>query len=98
MMKRRVVPWESLASFFLCSGSVLNSVCANWRESARPRLLQRWEIILMLWLGYEIGRSFGWKTMDALFLGAMLAISSTTIIVKALDELGLKRERFAQVV
>src|SRR5260363_779 len=56
------------------------------------------EIILMLWLGYEIGRSFGWKTMDALFLGAMLAISSTTIIVKALDELGLKRERFAQVV
>ncbi len=56
------------------------------------------EIILMLWLGYEIGRGFGWKTMDALFLGAMLAISSTTIIVKALDELGLKRERFAQAV
>ncbi len=56
------------------------------------------EIVLMLWLGYEIGRWFGWKTMDALFLGAMLAISSTTIIVKALDELGLKRERFAQTV
>ncbi len=56
------------------------------------------EIILMLWLGYEIGHNFGWKTMDALFLGAMLAISSTTIIVKALDELGLKRQRFAQVV
>lgn len=56
------------------------------------------EIVLMLWLGFEIGRFFGWGNMDALFLGAMLAISSTTIIVKALDELGLKRERFAQII
>lgn len=56
------------------------------------------EIVLMLWLGYEIGLAFGWSGMDSLFLGAMLAISSTTIIVKALDELGLKRQRFAQLI
>ncbi|MBU6494429.1 MAG: cation:proton antiporter [Burkholderiales bacterium] len=56
------------------------------------------EIVLMLWLGFEIGRGFGWDTMDSLFLGAMLAISSTTIIVKALDELGMKREHFAQLI
>ncbi|MDQ8036548.1 MAG: cation:proton antiporter [Pedobacter sp.] len=56
------------------------------------------EIVLMLWVGYEIGRAFGWGEMDSLFLGAMLAISSTTIIIKALDELGLKRERFAQLI
>ncbi|WP_266182458.1 cation:proton antiporter [Dyella humicola] len=56
------------------------------------------EIVLMLWLGYEIGRFFGWSTMDALFLGAMLSMSSTTIIMKALDDLGLKRERFAQLM
>ncbi|PSB92111.1 cation:proton antiporter [Candidatus Pandoraea novymonadis] len=56
------------------------------------------EIILMLWIGFEIGRFFEWKLMDSLFLGAMLAISSTTIIVKALDELGLKREKFAQLI
>ncbi|MDM8356072.1 cation:proton antiporter [Pandoraea communis] len=56
------------------------------------------EIVLMLWLGYEIGRFFGWKAMDSIFLGAMLAVSSTTIIVKALDELGMKRERFAQLI
>ena len=55
------------------------------------------EIILMTWLGYEIGRHFGWSSIDALFLGAMLSISSTTITVKALEELGLKRERFAQL-
>ena len=56
------------------------------------------EIILMLWLGYEIGRFFGWSAMDALFLGAMLSMSSTTIIMKALDDLKLKRERFAQLM
>jgi CPA2 family monovalent cation:H+ antiporter-2 len=56
------------------------------------------EIVLMLWLGYEIGSAFGWNSMDSLFLGAILAISSTTIIVKALSELGLKRESFAQLV
>jgi CPA2 family monovalent cation:H+ antiporter-2 len=44
------------------------------------------EIILMIWLGYEVGQAFGWKTMDSVFLGAMLSISSTTIIVKALAE------------
>jgi CPA2 family monovalent cation:H+ antiporter-2 len=56
------------------------------------------EITLMIWIGYEIGKFFGWKTMDSIFLGAMLAISSTTIIVKALEELGLKREKFAQLI
>jgi CPA2 family monovalent cation:H+ antiporter-2 len=56
------------------------------------------EIVLMVWVGYEIGRAFDWSQMDSLFLGAMLAISSTTIIVKALDELGLKRQRFAQLI
>ncbi|MEN3363260.1 MAG: monovalent cation:H+ antiporter-2, family [Burkholderiales bacterium] len=56
------------------------------------------EITFMIWIGYEIGSFFGWKPMDSLFLGAMLAISSTTIIVKALEELGMKREKFAQLI
>jgi CPA2 family monovalent cation:H+ antiporter-2 len=56
------------------------------------------EITLMMWLGYEMGRRFGWNTMDSVFLGAMLSISSTTIIVKALSELGKSREAFAEVI
>ena len=56
------------------------------------------EIVLMVWIGYEIGRFFGWSSMDSMFLGAMLSISSTTIIMKALDDLDLKRERFAQLI
>ena len=56
------------------------------------------EILLMLWVGYEIGVFFGWKTMDSIFLGGILAISSTTIIVKALEELGLTKEKFAELI
>ncbi len=56
------------------------------------------EIILMIWIGYEIGQWFDWNTMDSLFLGAILAISSTTIIVKALNDLKMKNQRFAQLI
>lgn len=56
------------------------------------------EITLMIWLGYEIGQWFAWSTMDSLFLGAILAISSTTIIVKALADLKMKEQRFAQLI
>ena len=56
------------------------------------------EIIVMIWLGYYIGAFFGWSTMDSLFLGAMLAISSTTIIIKALEGLNLKKEPFAKLI
>jgi CPA2 family monovalent cation:H+ antiporter-2 len=56
------------------------------------------EIAVMIGLGYAIGQSFGWAMMDSIFLGAMLAISSTTIIIKALDELKLKQEKFAQLI
>ena len=56
------------------------------------------EILIMFWVGYEVGQLFGWNKMNSLFLGAMLSISSTTIIVKALGELGKSREHFAQLI
>lgn len=56
------------------------------------------EIAVMLAIGYGLGRWFGWGKMDSIFLGAILSISSTTIIVKALSELKLKNERFAQLI
>ena len=56
------------------------------------------EIIVMIGVGYAIGKFFGWSHMDSLFLGAILSISSTTIIVKALEELGLVKQRFARLV
>lgn len=56
------------------------------------------EITLMLGLGFQLGRWFGWSLMDCLFLGAMMSISSTTIIVKALRELGLTKERSSGLI
>ncbi|MCG3115309.1 MAG: cation:proton antiporter [Candidatus Manganitrophus sp. SA1] len=56
------------------------------------------EILVMVWLGYEVGQLFGWGKMDSLFLGAILSISSTTIILKALEELGKTKEKFAQMI
>jgi CPA2 family monovalent cation:H+ antiporter-2 len=56
------------------------------------------EIVVMIAVGYGIGRLFHWSPMDSLFLGAIISISSTTIIMKALDELGLRGEKFAGMV
>jgi CPA2 family monovalent cation:H+ antiporter-2 len=44
---------------------------------------------IMLWLGFLIGRAFGWTPLESVFTGAILAISSTTIIAKAFDEQGI---------
>lgn len=56
------------------------------------------EIIFITVAGYAVGKWMGWSTMDSLFLGGMLASSSTTIIIRAFDELGVKTKRFAQIV
>lgn len=56
------------------------------------------EVILMMLIGYGLGILLGWSFYDSLFLGAALSISSTTIIIKAIDELKLKTKRFAEII
>ena len=56
------------------------------------------EVVGMLGLGYAAGLAMGWGHMDAIFLGGMLSMSSTTIIIKAFSELGVEKESFAQLV
>ncbi len=56
------------------------------------------EILMMILAGYGLGRAFGWNQMDSIFLGAILSISSTTIIIKALEGLGKTSERFASLI
>lgn len=56
------------------------------------------EVVLMVLIGYGVGLLMGWSHYDSLFLGAALSISSTTIIIKAIDELGLKTKRFAELI
>ena len=56
------------------------------------------EVFGMLVVGYLVGQAMGWGMMDSIFLGGMLSMSSTTIIIKAFDELGVRQEPFAQLV
>ena len=55
-------------------------------------------ILVMLCAGYSLGQAFGWSSIDSIFLGAILSISSTTIVIKALGELGLNKKPFAQLI
>ena len=55
-------------------------------------------IFAMSLLGVIVGQSFGWSRMNCIFLGGMLAMSSTTIIYKAFDDLGLRQQQFAGLV
>ena len=55
-------------------------------------------IFSMMTLGIVVGHGFGWNKMDCIFLGGMLAMSSTTIIYKAFTDMGLRQQKFAQPV
>jgi len=56
------------------------------------------EVVLTMLLGYGVGILLGWNYINSLFLGGILAIASTTIIIKAFDELGVKNQKFTDVV
>lgn len=54
-------------------------------------------VVGMMALGFLVGRLFGWDEMNSLFLGGMLCMSSTTIVFKALDDMGLRNNQFARI-
>jgi CPA2 family monovalent cation:H+ antiporter-2 len=56
------------------------------------------EVGLMMWIGVGLGRLFGWKGMDALFLGAIIALSSTMVATRTLSESGQRHKPFAKLV
>ncbi|MDB5021185.1 MAG: sodium/hydrogen exchanger [Pedobacter sp.] len=56
------------------------------------------EVLFMLVTGYLAGAAMGWSSMDCIFLGGILSVSSTTIIIRAFEELGIKHKKFAGLV
>ncbi|RZJ82502.1 MAG: sodium:proton antiporter [Flavobacterium sp.] len=56
------------------------------------------EVVFMLSIGFGVGKMLGWSTMDSIFLGGILSVSSTTIIIRAFEELGVKHKKFAGLV
>jgi len=55
-------------------------------------------IFCMIFVGITVGSLFGWSRMDCIFLGGMIAMSSTTIIYKAFDDLGIRKKQFTGLV
>lgn len=56
------------------------------------------EIGVMLLMGFAVGQALSWSLMDSIFLGGILSVASTTIILRAFEELNVKDKRFAQLV
>ena len=56
------------------------------------------EIITVFLAGFITGYLFGWSTTESIFLGGMLAMSSTTIVIKAFGDMGIKKQKFADIV
>lgn len=56
------------------------------------------EVVSMLLIGFAAGIAMGWSTMDSIFLGGILSVSSTTIIIRAFEELNVKHKKFAGLV
>lgn len=91
--------WADIGVMFLLFSLGLDfSFKKILRMGASPVISTVSIIFFMSMLGVLVGYLFGWSKMDCIFLGGMLAMSSTTIIYKAFDDLGLRQQQFAGLV
>lgn len=91
--------WSDIGVIFLLFSLGLDFSVKKLIKAGGTAFLSAFIIIVgMMLLGLTVGWSFGWKRMDALFLGGMIAMSSTTIIYKAFADLGISQKSFAKTV
>ena len=91
--------WADIGVMFLMFSLGLDfSFKKILKMGASPIISTATIIFSMSMLGVFVGHLFGWSQMDCTFLGGMLAMSSTTIIYKAFDDLGLRQQQFAGLV
>ena len=91
--------WADIGVMFLLFSLGLDfSFKKILKMGASPIIATCTIVFCMMMLGIMVGHAFGWAKMDCIFLGGMLAMSSTTIIYKAFDDLGLRQQHFAGLV
>ena len=91
--------WADIGVMFLLFSLGLDfSFKKILKMGASPFISAMVIIFSMSMLGVCVGKAFSWSRMDCIFLGGMLAMSSTTIIYKAFDDLGLRQQQFAGLV
>ena len=91
--------WSDIGVIFLLFALGLEFSFKKIVKVGGPAIIAALTIIFgMIFLGITVGSSLGWKRMDAIFLGGMIATSSTAIIYKAFDDLGLRKKQFTGLV
>lgn len=91
--------WSDIGVIFLLFALGLEFSFKKIVKVGGPAIIAALTIIFgMIFLGFMVGSAFGWSKMDALFLGGMICMSSTTIIYKAFQDLGLSQKKFAGLV
>ena len=91
--------WSDIGVIFLLFALGLEFSFKKIVKVGGPAIIAALTIIFgMIFLGFTVGSAFGWSKMDALFLGGMISMSSTTIIYKAFEDLGLAKKQFAGLV
>lgn len=97
--KANIHTWADIGVMFLLFSLGLDfSFKKIYKMGAAPIIAAITIVVCMMMLGYSVGRMFSWSDINSIFLGGMLAMSSTTIIYKAFDDLGLRQQRFASLV
>lgn len=94
-----LVLWADIGVIFLLFGLGLEFSFKKMLNVGKAAMITaNANILFMLFLGYNTGLLLGWSTMDSFFLGSMISMSSTTIIIKAFDDLNIKKQRFTDLV
>ncbi len=97
--KADVQTWADIGVMFLLFSLGLDfSFKKIFKMGMAPFIATLFIITVMGALGMSVGALFGWSQMNCIFLGGMLAMSSTTIIYKAFDDMGLRQQQFASLV
>lgn len=97
--KANITIWSEIGVIFLLFALGLEfSFKKLFKVGGSASFTATFEVVFMLGLGYLVGQLLGWSTIDSLFFGGILSVSSTTIIVRAFDELGMKGKKFVDLV
>ena len=91
--------WGKIGVIFLLFGLGLEFSFKKLKKVGGPGFITVFtEVVMMFCMGIIVGRLMGWSWVSATFLGGMLSISSTSIIIKAFDDMGVKNKKFTQMV
>ncbi len=91
--------WADIGIIFLLFGLGLEFSFKKMLNVGKAAMITaNANILFMLFLGYNTGLLLGWSTIDSFFLGSMVSMSSTTIIIKAFNDLNIKKQKFTDLV